>query len=232
MLCHQARRRLDSFQWCYSDFQDDRELMGHLGVCPECQKLVRAEQVLSRDLKLARQVEPAGDLSLSRIRALAESGDDALPSSRRHPDLLGSVLIAMGRHKFAAAAIIAVLAFIALVPLDFQETVGYQIAIDGVQKNIATDNPKLGSLLGALGMKNDEASTLLDSLGANQIHFSVGECTETCRLTISDLKTERDVQLMVRAIIELGCCRIDDIVPILRNESTSLLGFAAKKLLS
>ena len=232
MLCHQARKRLDSFEWRHSDYRNDRELMEHLGVCPACQQLVQAEKALVRDLRAAAKAEPTGDLPLSQIRARAERATKAGNEKAKSSDLLGAVLIAIGRHKFAAAAVIAVLAFIALVPLDFQEKVGYQIAIDGVQKNIATDNPKLGSLLGALGMKNDDASTLLDSLGANQIHFSVGECSETCRLTISDLKTERDVQLMVRAIIDLGCCRIDDIVPIFRSESTSLLGFAAKKLLS
>jgi hypothetical protein len=81
-------------------------------------------------------------------------------------------------------------------------------------------------------MEKGKASTLLDSLGTGEIHLSVGECSETCRLTISDLKTERDVRLMVKAIIDLGCCQIDNIAPIFRNESTSLLGLAARKLFS
>jgi hypothetical protein len=81
-------------------------------------------------------------------------------------------------------------------------------------------------------MEKGKATTLLDSLGMDDIHLSVGECSETCRLTISDLKTERDVRLMVKAIIELGCCQIDNIAPIFRNESLSILGFAARKLLS
>jgi hypothetical protein len=60
----------------------------------------------------------------------------------------------------------------------------------------------------------------------------VGECLETCHLRISDLKTERDVRLVVEAIIQLGCCQIDNIAPIFRDESTSLLRLAARKLLS
>jgi hypothetical protein len=74
-------------------------------------------------------------------------------------------------------------------------------------------------------MEKGKASILLDSLGMSDIRLS-GECSETCRLTISDLKTERDVRLMVKAIIELGCCQIDKIAPIFRSESTSILRLA------
>jgi hypothetical protein len=130
------------------------------------------------------------------------------------------------------ASLVVLFGFVALVPFNFREKVGYEIAIDGVGKDIAMDNQKITTLFGALGMEQTRASTLLDSLGGRQIRFSVGECTETCRLTISDLKTERDVRLMVKAIIELGCCRIDDIIPVFHDESTSLLGLAARKLMS
>jgi len=128
----------------------------------------------------------------------------------------------------AAAAVV----LLAIVPFNVREKVGYEIAINGVGKDVALNQQKASSLLDALGMEKGEAESLLDSLGVEQIQFSVGECSETCKLTISDLKTERDVRLMVKAIIDLGCCQIDNIVPIFRRESTSLLGLAARKLLS
>ncbi|NLI16320.1 MAG: hypothetical protein GX409_08560, partial [candidate division Zixibacteria bacterium] len=55
---------------------------------------------------------------------------------------------------------------------------------------------------------------------------------ETCYLTISDLKSEKDVAFVVKQIIDLGCCQIDKIAPIFRNESSSLLKHIARKLLS
>jgi hypothetical protein len=125
-----------------------------------------------------------------------------------------------------------VIAALALIPFNLRQQVGYEIAIAGVGKDVALNYDKANSLLDALGMGEDEATVLLDSLGVSQIQFSVGECSETCRLTISDLKTERDVRLMVKAIIDLGCCQIDKIAPIFRSESTSLLSLAARKLLS
>lgn len=141
-------------------------------------------------------------------------------------------LVPNTRPRIAVVAVLAVFAVIALIPLNMSQKVGYQIAIDGVEREIALENPKITSLLGALGMEQEVATSLLDSLGMNQIHFTVGECTETCRLTIFDLKTERDVRLMVQAIIDLGCCRIDNVAPVFRNETMSLLGFATRKLLS
>ncbi len=62
-------------------------------------------------------------------------------------------------------AVLAVVVIIALIPLNINQKVGYQIAIDGVEREIALENPKITSLLGALGMEQEVATTLLDSFG-------------------------------------------------------------------
>jgi hypothetical protein len=236
MLCHRARRRLSEHDWLHSNYSLDEELMEHLGKCPKCYSLVQAEETLRSDLGILREAKPDGDLSLDAIRERAEGlarGTNRVKlDSRSFAHRLALALVPNTRYKFAVVAIAVLIGFLAMVPFNFQEKVGYEIAIGGVEKSIALDNQQITSLLGALGMEKGKASTLLDSLGMSDIRLSVGECSETCRLTISDLKTERDVRLMVKAIIELGCCQIDNIAPIFRNESTSLLGLAARKLLS
>ena len=236
MLCHRARRRLNECDWLHSDYSLDEELMKHLGECPRCYSLVQAEETLRSDLGVLREAKPDGVLSLGVIREKAEKsarGTDRVEQDvRSFANRLALALVPNTRYKFAVAAIAILIAFLAIVPFNFNEKIGYEIAIGGVEKSIALDNQRITSLLGALGMEKGKASTLLDSLGMSDIRLSVGECSETCRLTISDLKTERDVRLMVKAIIELGCCQIDNIAPIFRSKSTSLLGFAARKLLS
>jgi hypothetical protein len=210
--------------------------MKHLGECPRCYSLVQAEETLRSDLGVLREAKPDGVLSLGVIREKAEKsarGTDRVEQDvRSFANRLALALVPNTRYKFAVVTIAILIGFLAVVPFSFQEKIGYEIAIGGVEKSIALDNQKITSLLGALGMEKGKASTLLDSLGMNDIRLSVGECSETCRLTISDLKTERDVRLMVKAIIELGCCQIDKIAPIFRSESTSLLRLAARKLLS
>jgi hypothetical protein len=204
--------------------------MEHLGKCPKCYSLVQAEEALRNDLGVLREAKPDGDLLLDTIREKVEGSVEHDVRSFAHR--LAIALVPNTRYKFAVVAIAILIGFLAVVPFSFQEKIGYEIAIGGVEKSIALDNQQITSLLGALGMEKGKASTLLDSLGMSDIRLSVGECSETCRLTISDLKTERDVRLMVKAIIELGCCQIDNIAPIFRNESTSLLSLAARKLLS
>ena len=231
MLCHQARTRLEAARWQFAEIGRDSELAQHLESCVECASLVRAEQSLDRSLRQVQKTEPQTSLPVSIVRARVESGEKSKPRTSIVNRFVES-LIPNSRPRIAVAVIVSVFAIVALIPLDFSQKVGYQIAIDGVGREIALENPKITSLLGALGMEQETATSLLDSLGMNQIHFTVGECTETCRLTIFDLRTERDVRLMVKAIIDLGCCRIDNVAPVFRNESMSLLGLATRKLLS
>ncbi|MCX6832472.1 MAG: hypothetical protein NT028_10150 [candidate division Zixibacteria bacterium] len=236
MLCHRARRRLNECDWFQGNYSLDEELMEHLGKCPKCYSLVQAEETLRSDLGVLQEAKPDGDLSLNAIRekaeGLARGANRVEQDVRSFAHRMALALVPNTRYKFAVVAIAILVGFLAIVPFNFNEKIGYEIAIGGVEKSIALDNQQITSLLGALGMEKGKASILLDSLGMSDIRLSVGECSETCRLTISDLKTERDVRLMVKAIIELGCCQIDKIAPIFRSESTSLLRLAARKLLS
>lgn len=221
MLCYQARKRLEDYRWDPAQYRADQELLGHLQSCVACTDLIAAEHALRRDLDELQRAEPASHLPLESVRRKIETADT--PKRTTAPAL---------RRRVALIAAVAAVVFLAVVPFNVREKVGYEIAINGVGKEVAFNQQKASSLLDALGMEKGEAESLLDSLGVKQIQFSVGECSETCKLTISDLKTERDVRLMVKAIIDLGCCQIDNIVPIFRRESTNLLGLAARKLLS
>ncbi len=231
MLCRQAQVRLEVYNWRLIEYGQDAELLEHLDGCKECSSLVRVQQALDQHLATLRQCEPTYEMPVSTIRSKVEETERSKPATGGLRHLIGA-LVPNTRPRIAVVAVLAVFAVIALIPLNMSQKVGYQIAIDGVEREIALENPKITSLLGALGMEQEVATSLLDSLGMNQIHFTVGECTETCRLTIFDLKTERDVRLMVQAIIDLGCCRIDNVAPVFRNETMSLLGFATRKLLS
>ncbi len=231
MLCREALLRLEVYNWRLVEYGQDADLLEHLEGCQECSSLIMAQKALDQHLGTLRNYEPTHEMPVSMIRSKVEATERAKPrtSGLRH---LISALVPNTRPRIAVVAVLAVFVIIALIPLNMNQKVGYQIAIDGVGREIALENPKITSLLGALGMEQEVATTLLDSLGMNQIHFTVGECTETCRLTIFDLKTERDVRLMVQAIIDLGCCRIDNIAPVFRNESMSLFGLATRKLIS
>lgn len=235
MKCHQAKLRLDKYGWRQIAINSDSELLEHLKLCLECKAMAAAESMLQSDLDTQKTWKPEKNLEFDDVRASVDARAKKTSVGAiagKPPRTIMNFLFANAGRRVVVAAVVAAFALLALVPLNFQEQVGYQIAIDGVGKDLAIGNQKITALLGALGMESNETTNLLDSLGSNQITFSIGECSETCRLTISDLKTERDVRLMIKAIIDLGCCRINGVEPIFRNETSSILEYTAKKLLS
>lgn len=236
MFCRQARRKLDIVGWQNSKITQDQELLDHLRNCPKCYSLILAEEGLQGDFLKLSEESPAVDLALETVRLRTERSAESVKRTADQGDTLFvkalRIILPTSRLKLATGVIGLLLIVGVLVPFNYREQIGYQIAIDGVEKDISVENQKVTSLLGALGMEKDKATSIADSIGVSQVRLQLGQCTETCRLTISDLKTERDVRLMVKAIIDLGCCHIEDIMPVFRNESTNLLELAARKLLS
>jgi hypothetical protein len=231
MLCRKARKRLVDFNWQPDAISRDQELAEHLGKCRECRSLLAAEQAVSSDLESLRSESPIGELAFARVKSAAEKGTAKSVIVNSY-DFILNWLFFEKQYQISIGIIAIIVGFVALVPFNFKEKAGYEIAIAGVDKCIAEDNTEIGSLFYALGMEKNKSLTLNDSLDINAIRLNVGECRETCYLTISDLKSEKDVAFVVKTIIELGCCQIDKIVPIFRDESSSLLKHLTKKLLS
>jgi hypothetical protein len=234
MDCRQARQKLNNCNWIVSPAAGDSELLSHLESCPECRALARAENAINSDLTLLRGSQSESDISIESLRetiaGAGVTGKHGWNKANKKIPSAGFRFVVVKRYAFA----IAIMAFLitAFVPFNFREKIGYEITIGGVDKDIIEENQDITPLLQALGMQQDLATTLLDSLGSDRARLYIGECRETCFLRISDLKTERDVRLVVKAIIELGCCQIEKVAPIFRDESSSLLKYAAKKLYS
>jgi hypothetical protein len=236
MLCRQVQQRLTDHQWDPDRYRLDSCLVEHLTRCAKCRSLVQAEESLRSDLSHMRHAEMPDKVQLADIRLVAERSRKSkvaggLPAGGWFRHLLFAPGYRTRRWGVATIAV-GVIVFAAFVPFTFKEKIGYEITIAGVDRNIAEDSRDISPLLRALGMEQDKASRLLDSLGADPVHLSIGECRETCQLRISDLKTERDVRLVERAIIALGCCQIDRIVPVFRDKSSSVLMYVARKLYS
>jgi hypothetical protein len=235
MDCHQARQKLNNCNWTVNCESGEIELLSHLENCSECRALARAEKSITSDLMLLRGCQSESDISVDSLREAVARANSKAGGERNQ---LANKKVPSARFRLGAvkryAIAIAIMAFLitAFVPFNFREKIGYEITIAGVNKDLVEENQDITPLLQALGMQQDLASNLLDSLGNDRARLSLGECRETCSLHIRDLKSERDVKLVVKAIIELGCCQIEKIAPIFRDETSSLLKYAAKKLYS
>jgi len=189
--------------------------------------MAKAERDIAEASAFLRNEEPQRPLTLEELRMRTERANRSA-AKKKGIDILR--LHDYRRIGIAACAVI--LAFLGLFPLNFREKVGYEISISGVDPIIATDSKGIVPFFDALGMEKDRTANLMDSLEIKEIHLKVGECSETCNLKISDLKSEKDVNLIIDAIIKLGCCEIDHVFPIYRNESSPILWRATRKLFS
>ncbi|MFZ5979541.1 MAG: hypothetical protein ACOYVF_02815 [Candidatus Zixiibacteriota bacterium] len=230
MHCHQARERLNRYRWLVSEYSRDTKLMEHLQHCFLCSSLVQAERTLDEALRTIGREKIPDNLPPAVLQEKVEAVTESTGPVRRYRP--AALFRARLRRQLAIGLAAAIAVFLAFVPFNFTETVGYEVAVSGIDRNIALDNKEITSLLGALGMAKDKAATLLDSLEISKVHIYVGECRETCHLKIADLKTEKDVRVVVQAILDLGCCEIDKIIPVFRNESSSLLKHATRRLFS
>ncbi len=229
MKCRQAQKILNDCQWNSNKYCQNIELTEHLNNCPDCRSLLKAEIDLEQNLNSIGRTSPKKQLSLNSIRSKIEQSESSGNSTiAAMQNLFGH---SFGK-KTVIAVSIAILAIVIWVPFDFNEKVGYGISISGVDKDIAMDSNGIFPLLDALGMTKYQSANLKDSLAQQEIRLYVGDCSETCDLKISDLKTEKDVELVIQAIIELGCCEIDEVFPIFRDQSSSLLEHMTKRLFS
>jgi hypothetical protein len=231
MNCRQAREKLSKYNWIILSDNPDSELLSHLQHCSDCRALLKAENDITADLSLLRQSQPESDFNLESLKKMTATANTKTNEKQAVKKLVTSTIFRLGLvKKFVVAAAVVIFLVLAFVPFNFKEKVGYEITIGGVDKDLVTDNQDITPLLQALGMEQGLATSLLDSLGTDRARLFLGECRETCSLRISELRSERDVRLVVKAIIELGCCQIEKIAPIFRDESSSLLKYAARKL--
>ncbi len=232
MLCFKARKRLIKYNWDKTIFGKDAELMKHLQKCRKCQNLILAEKSLVNNLSgLKQTISPQG-LAFEVFQQKLEMPKKQSSLKNRQSVHTAYILKGLLRPKYIFGFAVALLLALAIIPFNVTETVGYEISISGIDRNIALNNQEVPSLLDALGMEPNKVSSLLNSMEKKEIYLYVGNCEETCDLKISDLKTERDAHLVIKAIIELGCCEIEKVIPIIKNHSTNLIKQTAKQLFS
>jgi hypothetical protein len=218
MRCSEARQRL--IESLARASADDRELRQHLLTCSDCAAFARAEQALRRDLAMSAKHDSTGGVPLSVLKDRVEARTaSAVNRSPQEDSIMRAVLSQFKqrpRLSFTLGVMVVVLIMATLIPFSFEHTSGYEVAIAGVDKDLAMDDQKVNELLVALGMDGADVN--------------VGDCEETCILKISDLKSQGDVQVVVAAFNEMGDCELKEITEIAGVESNTLLGEARKMI--
>ena len=216
MRCREARQKIEESQGSIRD----RELLEHLRSCPECAGLARAESMLDGDLRLASKDDTAAGISFSAMRARVESRVELASSDKdKETRIMTRMVRSLNRRPrlgISIAVVVILLAAAALIPFKLSQTIGYEVAIAGVNKDLALDQNRVMELLNALGVENAE--------------YKVDGCEQTCHLTITDLKDQYEVQLITAAFNEMGNCIIEKVVEVSDKESGSLINHARNKI--
>ncbi len=214
MRCNEAKRRLNEHWLKEPGLVEDQELLHHLRECSACARHAAAVRALKRDFAAARTHDIDGGLPLSILKTRVEA--HALPSNpakTKEISLMTTLTKNLRkRSKLSATVAIAVvvLAFLTLVPFKFERAVGYEVAIAGVDKDLALDNDRVIALLKVLGMEDAK----VDVLG----------CEATCSLIVRELGSQEDANLVVAAFSSGGEGAFDcKVIKVLEDESGSLL---------
>ncbi len=205
MRCQQVRQRLTDCRGKLSRL--DESDLRHLRECEQCALYAQAEMSLSRDFDRLSADDNDGGLHLSHLKTRVESC--ARPHRENTMSRFAGQLKSRPKTSFALIFGIVFLLFITIVPIKMNSTVGYEVALAGVNKDLAMDGDKVQELLIALGVSN--------------ANHELGECEQTCNLKIVDLKSEHDVQMVLTAFDELGTVELKDVFEVKGDDSHNIL---------
>ena len=110
------------------------------------------------------------------------------------------------------------IAALTLIPFQYDQTIGYEVAFAGVERELVEEDERVCDMLFALGL----IEAAVDYLG----------CDTTCKLTVFDLKSKQEVQLVVAAFAHINPMDLNtNVIPVRATVSGSLLDRANERIL-
>jgi len=212
MRCREARAQIEQMMQDSNGGKVEEGLAQHLETCESCRREAQAVRTLNIALESGRSDDELDMRPLESQRKLVESrlarGEVPKVYSRR-PRL---------RLALSSALVTLVLA-LALVPFSWQETVGYNLSLSGVDEEIACSDEMMCDLLYSLGLYEAD----IDPLCCD---------ASTCGVVVLDLKTEEEAGMVLAAVQRLEKSGLKaDLIPITASSSETILDRANDRLL-
>jgi len=220
MRCREARLRLTVSRQDRSAGTDDRELIDHLNQCPACAREAGAAGTL-RQIFAASSVndmEYVTPLHKQRLQVEARVAHQQHPNvnagTARRERLIWRPAFGVG----LALVAVTLIAALTLIPFQYDRTIGYEVAFAGIERELVEEDERVCDILFELGL----IEAAVDFLG----------CDTTCKLTVFDLKSKQEVQLVVAAFAQVNPMDLTtDIIPVRATVSGSLLDRANERIL-
>lgn len=194
MRCHEALNRLS--QLGRSGDNLNRELLEHLKSCAACARHAEAARELNRAFAEMSTRDETDQIvwpeQIHRVEAAARA--------RRNQPKEMPIMTALKRQfrlrpklSVGLAATLVVLLAATLIPMKFDQTVGFEVAVAGVDRDLALNQNRLFEL-----------QERLAQLGLTAAHVDVTGCEATCNLVVSNLISKDDANLVAEAFKEIG----------------------------
>lgn len=220
MRCREAKHRLAKYESVSPGSIDDRELREHLETCPGCARDAAAARFLRRLLEAAAHDDDAGimPITMQQSRVKARAADRPARGIIPVMAACAHALKKFPRPAYTVVLTVVVLALLTLVPFRYNRTVGYEIAFDGVDKELADNVEQICDMLFTLGLDNAN----VDVLG----------CDTTCSLLIVDLKSPEEVQRVITEFHRINPATLtSNVIPVQTSATGTLLDRANETLL-
>ena len=188
MDCREALRRLKNTP---SLAETDQELKSHCTSCTSCRPAWEAATLLEFGFEAAKQErarESVPSLWETRRAVEAQLAHEKGWGWQWVSDFWKFGTSGM-RWGLSAGAFAVALAFLTLVPFHYQKTVGYEVALAGVDPELARHEDRLQSLLVAMGASHAQVDWV--------------RCDSVCELRITDLQDLKQCMLLAGALEQL-----------------------------
>ncbi|MEZ5359263.1 MAG: hypothetical protein R3F48_10595 [Candidatus Zixiibacteriota bacterium] len=209
MRCREVKSRIDDLLHKRMDSLD-AETMSHIKHCSMCCAEYNAvnsvtESIESRKLDYSENIPEFDHIkrqAIARINSTTPTrGSISKPS-----------------FALSTVAAVVVIAFLTFFPFRYDHTVGYEVAIAGVDCGAMECDNVICDILYNIGLEDAD----VDFIG----------CNPTCSLTVIDLKTREEAELVIAALNEVSDRTItSNVVPIRATHEATLLDKANEKLL-
>lgn len=213
MRCREVKSRISDVLHRRTDSLS-ADALSHIKHCSMCNAEYNAVQKIMQSYEVADSEFSERPLDMKQVqkqvlaRAQLDSGSRKLTKR-----IAGTPSMAIG---IVCAA--AVFAFLTLFPFRYDRTVGYEVAVAGVDCNFTECDNVICELLYQIGLEDAD----VDFLG----------CNPTCSLTVIDLKTKEEAELVVAALNRVSPDPIkSNVVPIRTTTEATLLDKAHEKIL-
>lgn len=201
MRCREARQKLIILAGDSVAGEWEEALREHLGLCPDCAALARAERLLTSDLRQIRHVRSPHAITIDQVRegiAIREDRHKSKSLGVRIMQRTSDAIYKRQRLSLATAAVFLLLLASVLVPVGTEHSTGYEVAF--------------AAPAGDLALNQDNAVKMLAALDMDEARVIVVEADSGVEYKIAPLEDSVQVQRLIIALDSLGGARFWNVV--------------------